>query len=87
MITLSIPLRDVIIDPEDNPNLLALPKAEAIALLTQAYAFLEACQYAPVNAPPICTNNVPLTCTNTVPPICGHNAPPLWRPASQLSAK
>ena len=42
MITLSIPLRDVVIDPEDNPNLLALPKAEAIALLTQAYAFLEA---------------------------------------------
>ncbi|MCB8939252.1 MAG: tetratricopeptide repeat protein [Ardenticatenaceae bacterium] len=42
MITLTIPLRDIIIDPQDNPDLLALPEAEAVALLTQAYAFLDA---------------------------------------------
>jgi hypothetical protein len=37
---------------------------------------VEMCQYAPVNAPPTCTNNVPPTCTNNAPPIRGHNAPP-----------
>ncbi|MBK8904535.1 MAG: tetratricopeptide repeat protein [Anaerolineaceae bacterium] len=42
MITLTIPLRDIIIHPQDNPDLRALPEAEAVALLTQAYAFLDA---------------------------------------------
>lgn len=42
MITLTIPIRDIIIDPQDNSDLLALPEAEAIALLTKAYAFRDA---------------------------------------------
>lgn len=33
MITLTILLRDINIDPRDNPDLLALPEAEAIVLL------------------------------------------------------
>jgi tetratricopeptide (TPR) repeat protein len=42
LITLTIPLRDIVIDPQENPDLLALSDAEVIALLTQAYAFLDA---------------------------------------------
>ena len=42
MITLTLLIQDIIINPQDNPNLLALPEAEAIALLTKAYAFLDA---------------------------------------------
>lgn len=42
MITLTIPLRDIIIHPQDNPDLLALPEAGVIALLNEAYAFLDA---------------------------------------------
>ncbi len=41
MSTLTIPLRDIIIDPQDNHDLLALPEAETFALLSQAYAFLD----------------------------------------------
>lgn len=42
MVTLNIPLRDIIIDPKNNPDLLSLPEAEAIALLKEVFAFLDA---------------------------------------------
>jgi len=40
MITVSIPLKDIIIDPLKNIDLSTLPEEEAISLLKSSYGFL-----------------------------------------------
>jgi len=40
MITVSIPLKDIIIDPSKNIDLSTLPEEEALSLLKSSYGFL-----------------------------------------------